>query len=208
MSTDVDHLVYAAPDLTEAIDSIERLFACSVVPGGRHQDWGTRNALISLGDAAYLEIIGPDLESQIGAGPSLFGIDQLDSPRLTTWAAKENDLDGIIASAHRVGLDLGSISAGRRALPDGSTLAWRLTDPFADRLGGIVPFFIDWGAGTHPATSLPFACTLLALTVEHPDPGHALAAMAALGVAPDVVPAPDIRITAKIQTPNGVVTLT
>jgi hypothetical protein len=208
MNSDVDHLVYAAPDLSEAIGSVEHLLGCSVVPGGRHRDWGTRNALVSLGDATYLEIIGPDSESTIDGPPTLFGIDRLDEPRIVTWAAKGSNLSGIIASARRAGVDLGSVSGGRRALPDGSTLAWQLTDPFADRVGGVVPFFIDWGASSHPARSLPPTCELLTLEVEHPDPERVLAAMAALDVALDVVAAPGIRITATIQTPRGVVTLT
>ena len=56
----VDHLVYSTPDLDEGIHLVEQLFGTDVTPGGRYENWGTRNALVSLGEASYLEIISPD----------------------------------------------------------------------------------------------------------------------------------------------------
>ncbi|MDK1010172.1 MAG: VOC family protein [Actinomycetota bacterium] len=56
----VDHLVYSTPDLDEGIHLVEQLFGTDVTPGGRHENWGTRNALVSLGESTYLEIISPD----------------------------------------------------------------------------------------------------------------------------------------------------
>jgi len=207
MRSYVDHIVYATPDLAAGVVIIERLLRCDIVPGGRHPGWGTRNALVSLGTASYLEIIGPDPDTAAGTNPTLFGIDRLDAPRIVTWAVKGHDLTDLVASAKEMGVDLGSVSAGSRSLPDGSQLAWELTDPFAERCGGVVPFFIDWGAGPHPATTLPRACTLVAVTIEHPDVERVETALEAVGVTAPVTKASQAAVTAVIETPNGVVEL-
>ncbi|MEE8485479.1 MAG: VOC family protein, partial [Acidimicrobiia bacterium] len=61
----VDHLVYSTPDLDEGIHLVDQLFGTDVTPGGRHENWGTRNALVSLSEASYLKIIGPDPQRSI-----------------------------------------------------------------------------------------------------------------------------------------------
>ncbi len=203
----VDHLVYATPDLDAGIAAIERLLGLPVVPGGRHEDWETRNALVSLGEATYLEIIGPDHEATIDGPPTLFGIDELDEPRLVTWAAKGHALVELAGSAKSLGVDLGPVSEGGRTLPDGTKLVWQLTDPYADRLGGVVPFLIDWGESLHPAAALPHACELVGLVIGHPDARGAEAALEAIGVPMSVATAERASISATIRTPTGTIEL-
>ena len=89
----IDHLVYATPDLDLGIATIDKLLGVRATPGGQHPGLGTRNALVALGPASYLEIIGPDPEQPKPAGPRRFGIDDLKAPRLLTWVAKGRDLD-------------------------------------------------------------------------------------------------------------------
>ena len=178
----VDHLVFAGPDLRDAVDRVERRVGVRPVPGGRHPDWGTRNALLALGRERYLEVIGPDPEAAGAERAPPFGIDRLAAPRLVTWALRVDDPAERAARARERGLELGPVLDGRRERPDGTTLAWRLTDPTAERGDGLVPFLIAWEGDEHPADAIPSAGALVALRAEHPEPERIRALLGALGV--------------------------
>src|SRR5262245_20239650 len=203
----VDHLVYATPDLSAGVARVEQLLRVKAAPGGQHPGGGTRNALIRLGEASYLEIIGPDPDQPKPAIPRRFGIDDLKSPRLVTWAAKGTDLESLVASARSHGIDLGSVQAGSRRRPDGTLLRWRLTASPVSNGYGIVPFFIDWGDTQHPASSLPKECELVSLRAEHPDGKRLQATLAALGLNLAVKSGPEPALIATIRTPRGEVEL-
>jgi glyoxalase-like protein len=203
----VDHLVYAAPNLATGVEQVERILGVKAVPGGQHPGGGTRNALIGLGDETYLEIIGPDPEQPKPMRPRRFGIDDLETPRLVTWAVKSTDLEATKEKAKVYGLDLGEVQSGSRRRPDGVLLAWRLTVAPSLTADGIVPFFIDWGKTQHPATSLSNKCKLVAIRAEHPNAKAIGTGLSGLGLNIKIDTAPAPALIATIQTPNGPVEL-
>jgi len=205
----IDHLVFATPDLESGVLHIENLFGVQATPGGRHPRFGTHNALVSLGEHTYLEIVGPDPLRETEQMPEIFELSRLDRPQLVTWAAKSDDLGLLGARARRAGVDLGVVSTGSRMRPDGILLEWQLTDPYRDRMAGIIPFFIDWGTTPHPASSLPPSCQLMELTLSHSDPSSVENALEAVTDMPiPVTPSESRHMQATISTPNGFVTLT
>lgn len=207
MPSGIDHLVYATPNLATGIEQIERLLGVRAMPGGQHPGGGTRNALIGLGEDTYLEIIGPDPEQPKPMRPRRFGIDELKTSRLVTWAAKSADLESIVEKAKSHGLDLGQVQAGSRRRPDGVLLSWRLTVSPSLTAEGIVPFFIDWGNTSHPANGLPKGCSLVALRGEHPDAKRIQAGLSALGLNFRVDERSLPALIATIRTPKGNVEL-
>ena len=201
----IDHLVYATPDLGTAVASIRRLVGVQATPGGQHPGGGTRNALIALGDATYLEIIGPDPEQPKPPQPRRFGIDDLTAPKLVTWAAKSSDLEQLTGDALRKGIQLGPVNPGSRRTPQGVLLAWRLT---LTALGdGIVPFFIDWGQTPHPARTAATGATLIDLRAEHPDAERVQKILTQLGLELPVQAGARPALIATISSPRGRVEL-
>jgi hypothetical protein len=175
--------------------------------GGAHPGRGTRNALSSLCSDRYVEILAPDpaqppeaLAQAVKRIPA--------QARITTWAAKCDDLAGALRIATRSALDLGHIEAMSRSLPTGDQLAWRLTRG-AEPGDGLVPFLIDWSTAAHPALSSPQGCALRFFRAEHPDPGRIRDYLAVLGLQDvlEVSYGPEPRITAGLSTPHGDVVL-
>jgi len=204
----VDHLVFAAPDLDAGIARVEMLIGVRASAGGQHPGRGTRNALLALGPASYLEIIAPDPQQPNPAGPRPFGIDDLKEPRLVTWAAKGTNLDQLVANARGIGVTYGLVTPGSRQRPDGVLLTWRTTNPAnASAADGLMPFFIDWGSSSHPSGSAAKGATLISLRAEHPDPDRVQTTLGAVRVDLPVTRGPVAELIATIEGPKGRVEL-
>ncbi len=198
----LDHLVFAAPDLESAVGELEERLGVRASAGGSHPGFGTRNCLLSLSDRAYMEVIGPDPEQSQPDFPRAFGIDDLVGPRLVTWAIGEPDLEGRVASALAAGYDPGHIFPMSRRSPSG-LIEWRLARRREILGEGVVPFLIDWGTTPSPALSAQKGCTLLDLRGEHPEPVEVREMLATLDVVMTVAAAPEPALIATLATPRG-----
>jgi hypothetical protein len=208
--TMIDHLVLATPDVAVTAASIGAQWGIELTPGGSHVGMGTRNELTGLGDATYLEVVGPDAGQSAPTGPRPFGIDELGEARLVAWCARPRRmLEDVIAAASALGVDLGAIAEMSRRRPDGVVLEWRLTFPLlSPPFSGTVPFLIDWMQSPHPTESLAHGCELLELRITHPHADLIRAVVAEVGTMARVTVAEGpATLEADIRTPRGVVTL-
>jgi len=203
----LDHIVYAVPDVAKAVADLEQRLGVRAASGGKHFGIGTHNALLSLSDSAYLEIIGPDPDQPPPTMPRPFGIDTLTPPRLFTWLAKANHLEKQLERARALGYNLGTITPMSRDLPDGTRIEWRLAIPPQPLGDWLVPTLIEWHTDRHPAKTSPRGCTLVELYGEHPRPETVRPILDAIEVSLDLRQGPVPSLTAILDTPKGRVTL-
>ncbi|HLR96794.1 MAG TPA: VOC family protein [Jiangellaceae bacterium] len=205
MVTQIDHVVWAAPDLDGLVIDAERRTGARPVPGGRHEGRGTRNYVLGLGPQCYLELIGPDPDQPEPSRPRPFAVDSLDRPTLVGWAVRSDSMQDILRTSRAAGYDPGEAEPMSRRQPDGQVLEWLLTPPEGG-YDGTVPFVIDWLGSPHPATDLP-AVGLRSLTLRHPDVEGVAAALDALELTDrDVVAlerGTSAEMEAVLDTPRG-----
>jgi hypothetical protein len=205
---EIDHLVVAGGDLARLTEWFALASGVEPAPGGAHPGIGTRNALVSLGERCYLELIAPDPDQPEPGRPRPFGIDDLapGTHQLVTFALAVSDLDQAVARLAAVSIDLGRVRAMSRTRPDGVDLSWRLTESesaFGEH-GGALPFLIEWAAGTpHPASSAPAGCTITRFSVRHPEPDRVEPAFEVLGFQVPVVGGGPAGVAVQLETPRG-----
>jgi len=103
----LDHILLGCNDLDHGIDFVEQRTGVRAAFGGIHPGRGTRNALLSLGERRYLEIIAPD-PKQDGiegfAQKQVAHLKQLASPHLIGWAAHPGDLEKFSVRLREAGI--------------------------------------------------------------------------------------------------------
>jgi len=203
----LDHLIVVAPSLDSGVSALVAQLGVRASEGGRHEGRGTRNALLSLGDDRYLEILAPDPEQSVPAGRRWLGIGDRTSMRLATWVAKASNLDEVAQRARTAGVDLGEPRSGSRQRPDGTLLSWHTLGADQSRLDGLIPFFIDWGTTPHPSAVVAAGAALRALRGVHPDATRVREVIQALDLDLEVEPGSEPGLIATIECPRGVVEL-
>jgi len=210
LAVEPDHLVVAAESVREGCDWIERKLGARPQAGGQHLAMGTHNALLSLGERFYLEVIAVDPAGAKPLRPRWFDLDEprlkaalTEGPQLVHWVARTSDVHAAVARLP----DLGIVTPMSRG-----NYAWQMSIP-ADghRPGrGLVPTIIQWSGERHPADALPdHGLRLVAVAGEHPEPADVRAALAQLGLSDvlKVTYGKSPRLAAMIRTARGVATL-
>lgn len=206
-SSRLDHLVVTAPTLEAATAHVESLLGVEMQPGGSHARMGTHNRLLRLGETCYLEAIAIEPGAPTEIRPRWFGLDALPASapaRLATWVAATRDLGTVL-----MGTDP---SPGTVHTMERGDYQWSITVPRDGQppLDGCAPALIEWHDGRHPAQALPDrGCTLLRLTLVHPQPQLVERYLAGIGFQGEVEVVlarhdEPPHLAALIRTPHGV----
>jgi hypothetical protein len=199
-----DHLLWGAADLDVAVADLAERTQVRAVAGGKHPDLGTHNAIASLGRKSFLEVIAPD--PTLPAGALARRLADLKAATLIMWAARTASAAETAARAEAEGYQTAVVS-GHRARPDGTVVRW--TNVFVSGHGGgiLVPFFIEWHDGTHPADEGPKGLRLRRLRAETPEVEGLRAVLQALDVRVVVSKGAKKRLVAVLDTPRGPIEL-
>jgi hypothetical protein len=199
----LDHILLGSPDLQGGIDFVERHTGVRAIFGGVHPGRGTQNALLSLGERRYLEIIAPDPAQPGVENPIASGLHSLTEPRLIGWAAHPGSLSAFAEKLRAAGIKFEGPTPGSRKRPDGQLLKWQ-TLMLADTGSGLLPFFIEWSQDSvHPSVDAPKGCALLSFAAETSEPEKFAAQLKTLGLDLPVKKGQQSRLRAIISGPKG-----
>jgi hypothetical protein len=163
----LDHFILGCNDLDRGIDLVEQNTGVRAAFGGVHPGRGTRNALFSLGERRYLEIMAPDPEQHVT--PQIPRLLELAEPRIVGWAVHVTNVEKLAERLRFVSVPFEGPRPGSRQRPDGKTLHWKSLT-LQDDQGGLLPFFIEWSADSiHPSADAPTGCRLTRFGVVHPE---------------------------------------
>jgi len=133
---------------------------------------GTKSARVGLDKNAYIEIIAPDPKNSGPIGAAL--AKDLEEGTLIPYhyAIRSSEVEDMKDDyvPNELGWQPDHISMFG-ASPDGLPKKWEMLYLYGHRIGGCVPFYIDWGQCDHPSASIPEVGSLKSLIVRAPA-GH------------------------------------
>jgi hypothetical protein len=215
VSAALDHLVVMAASLDEGVAWCEDRLGVAPGPGGEHPLMGTHNRVLGLASPefprAYLEIIAINpgaIHALLAGARRWFDMDDAalrarvaqHGPQLIHWVARVPDIQPAVAALQALGIERGAVLQASRG-----TLRWQITvrDDGQRLFDGCLPTLIQWG-DVHPSHTMPGSgIALHGLRVVHPEADALRAAYRAIGLAHVPIEAGPARLTAQLQTPDG-----
>jgi glyoxalase-like protein len=198
----IDHILLGIDDLDRGVKAFEEATGVKPVYGGKHPR-GTHNALVSLGDGTYLELIS--VQKGVKIPEDFAGIDRLHALTPIGWAVSSQDSAQLRSRLEAAGMAVTDPAPGSRITPAGKTLSWQtfnLKDNFEE-----APFFIVWSAQTaHPSTTSPGGCKLQQWRIAGPHQKNLEQLRRTLELRVDVAEAKATAMRLALSCPKGAVT--
>ena len=198
----IDHILLGIDDLDRGVKAFEEATGVKPIYGGKHPR-GTHNALVSLGDGTYLELIS--VQKGVKIPEDFAGIDQLHTLTPIGWAVSSKDSAQLRSRLEAAGMAVTGPTPGSRTTPAGKTLSWQtfnLKDNFEE-----APFFIVWSAQTaHPSTTSPGGCKLQQWRIAGPHQKNLGQLRRTLDLRVDVADAQATTMRLALSCPKGTVT--
>jgi len=203
----LDHILLGCSDLERGIAFVEEQTGVKAAFGGVHPGRGTQNALLSLGERRYLEIIAPDPKQESKTDVIASYVAKLAEPRLVTWAAHPENIAALAQRLAKEKVAAAGPTPGSRERPDGKVLHWETVN-LQNNLNGLLPFFIEWKADSvHPSVDAPKGCDLVSFIAVSPNPETLAMKYRQLGIEIGVERDEKDGLRARISGPKGAMEL-
>jgi hypothetical protein len=199
----LDHMILGCNDLDRGIAFVEDRTGVRAAFGGVHPGRGTRNALLSLGQRRYLEIMAPDPDQPDTKNPLALHLRKLSEPQIVGWAVHPGDLGAFAKKLRDAGVACEGPSPGSRKRPDGRFLQWQ-TVTLKDNPSWLLPFFIEWSADSlHPSADAPAGCRLIRFEAVTSEPDKLAKTAALLLLDVPIIKGEKSQLRATIAGPRG-----
>jgi Glyoxalase-like domain len=206
----LDHILLGINDLDRGVAFVEEHTGVRAAIGGVHPGRGTRNALLSLGERRYLEIVAPDpAQGKVPdfAETLLNMLKAATTPTLVGWSAHLDDIEAFAQKLKYQKINFDGPRLGSRQRPDGRVLKWKSLS-LEDDHNGVLPFFIEWDHNSpHPSTDAPAGCQLERFVLADPDPPLLGKLCAQLSLGAPIEKGSASRLIARISGPKGALEL-
>lgn len=205
-----DHIAIAADNLAQGVDYIEQKLGVKIPFGGLHDQMGTHNHLMQIGDGIFLELIAinPNANPPNGSQKRWFNLDNPElqaelkqQPKLVTWIARTPNIKTETATLQH---NIGAIHNVTRG-----ALSWQITIPQNGELleNGLFPTLIEWQNNQTPAANMQdLGIRLTEFTLTHPNPDKLQNLLSAYGPSPQFelkIQKGDYNLSAKFTNQSG-----
>ncbi len=163
----IDHIILLVPDLPAYMAEFEQVTGVAPKYGGKQPNAKMGNALVDLGDGAYLEILGPSAGDE--AGPMTERLRALSEPTVAWFALQSHDLDENVRRLEAAGLEHSGVIRTDWESSERGMIEYSGLVAVNHNWGDQMPFYIDWHETAHPSSTSPGGITLSRFTVYHPD---------------------------------------
>ena len=187
LSSQLDHLVICAHQLSAGVAWFEHLSDVKLPIGGSHPLMGTHNHLTALSKNEFLEIIATDPTAATPSRKRWFNLDNEDfqsrlkvSPCLTTWVLGTRDLEAALAAVRSAGIDAGQPIEQTR-----DDLRWNIAirDDGTLACDGVFPILIQWPESVNPVGRMQDqGLRLTKVRLRHPRAAQIRKALSAIGL--------------------------
>ena len=138
-----DHIAIGTSNLNDGVKWAEGKLHSKIPYGGKHDQMGTHNHVLSSGNKTYLEILSKDLSAPPNQRNTWFGMDDpkvelalYKSPKIIGWVCRTKNINRTLALLENLGIDT---DFGKPIEMSRGKLKWK----FSLRSDGLVPL---WGS--------------------------------------------------------------
>lgn len=146
----IDHVSYAAShnQISDVVQRIGSRLGSTIVDGGIHPRFGTRNFILPLKGQQYIEIVCP-LEHPASLQTPFGQMVSKKAEEGGGWLAWVIATDDISKIEERIGRRAVN---SHRIKPDGNELKWKQLGIKETMEDSQLPFFIEWESRSHPSS--------------------------------------------------------